>query len=247
MEKPLGRRVPSDFTHISKYPYSAVAPQTVTTVNRTLELPAWHWKHNQGSEGACVGFAASMMMAITNEQQARSAKTPPYVHLYNSRWLWNEAKRVDEWDDTNPGDDNGTSVRAACDVLRTIGHVRIKRRIEQPAALDQGIKTNRWARTIDEIRTSIANGLPVTIGVNWYSSFDQPEQEFMNRWYIGQEDDLGYIRGGHAVCIYGAYDGLQAVKIKNSWGKDYPLVFMPYKTLQRLLREDGEATLITDN
>ena len=42
---------------------------------------------------------------------------------YDARWLWDWAKSTDEWPETNPGDDQGTSVRAACEILRARGHV----------------------------------------------------------------------------------------------------------------------------
>lgn len=243
-DKPLGRKIPTDWKHIQKYPMRAVMAADVTKVEKILKLPYWHWQHDQGSEGACVGFGSSMMMSIMNESQARLAKLPPYVHLYNARWLWNEAKKIDEWDDTNPGDNEGTSVRAAMDVLRTLGHVRVVRKLDKPADISQGIKENRWATKIDEMRAAIAEGKPVSIGVYWYANFDNPKPK--GKEFIIGEGDLGLIRGGHCVCVYGASDKRQAFKIKNSWGKDYPLVWMPYETMERLLREDGEATLITD-
>ena len=66
-------------------------------------------------------------------------------------------------------------------------------------------------------------------------------------WFIGRDrDNLGRMRGGHAVCLYGASDRRQAVKIVNSWGMAYPLVWLGYETLQRLLNEYGEATIVTD-
>jgi hypothetical protein len=34
--------------------------------------------------------------------------------------------------------------------------------------------------------------------------------------------------------------------VKNSWGRAYPLVWLPYAAMERLLKEDGEATLVTD-
>lgn len=245
MKGPLGRKTPSDFDHIAKYPYRSIAPQTVKTVEKVLKLPWWHWEWNQGTEGACVGFGVSMMMSIKNEAQARASKMPPYVHEYNARWLWNEAKRIDEWPDTNPGDNEGTSVRAGCDVLRVLGHVRVIRKVDKPADIAEGIKANRWATTVDEIRTCLADNTPVALGINWYSNFDKPKT-YGDQWFIGRDKDLGFIRGGHCVCIYGASDIRQAVKIKNSWGKNYPLVWMPYATLGRLLQEQGEGALITD-
>ena len=108
-----GRRVPSDWKHVQKYPYSAVAATPVATVERTLKLPEYRVFYDQKSQGACVGFGSSWMMSILNRRK------------YDARWLWDRAKEVDEWTDTNPGDNQGTSVRAAMDVLRKMGHVRV--------------------------------------------------------------------------------------------------------------------------
>lgn len=243
-QRPLGRKTPSDWKHVSKYPFSAVAPKAVINVEKTLKLPSFHRGWDQGQQGSCVGFGTSMMMSIVNEQQARTISEKPYTHKYDPFWLWNNAKMIDEWPDTNPGDDNGTSVRAACDILRTKGHVRIKGTKDFPVDLNEGISTNRWATTVDEIRTAISMGIPLSMGVNWYSNFDDPKKKGREYW-IG-EGDLGEIRGGHCVCLYGASDKRKAFKIKNSWGKLYPEVWIPYDTVKRLISEDGEFALITD-
>lgn len=241
----LGRRIPPDFNHVEKYPFSAVQPLTAVSVNRSLRLPYFHSTWDQGREGACVGYGTSMMMSIINEAQARASLKTPYTHRYDPRWLWNEAKKVDPWPDTNPGDDNGTSVSAACDVLRDQGHVRVVGGVDRPVDPSQGISTNRWASSVDEVRTAISLGIPCSIGINWYTNFDSPQIDSSGRYWIGK-GSLGSVRGGHCVCIYGAWDKYQAVRIKNSWGGAYPLVWMPYTTLQRLINEYGEVALVTD-
>lgn len=179
---------------------------------------------------------------------------------YDPLHIWENAKAVDEWGDTEPGDQSGTSVRAAYDVLRAQGAIRIRgtgMKLDpvtgRPTVVDkragspdpaEGVETNRWATSIDEIRTAIANGLPVTIGVNWYEAFDHPFRRGTD-WYIVKLG-LGPIRGGHCICIYGASDRREAFKFKNSWGKEYPLTWLPYSVMQRLLDEDGEAALVVD-
>lgn len=45
-----------------------------------------------------------------------------------------------------------------------------------------------------------AKPVPVTIGIDWYDNFDQPVK-IGARWWIGKDDDLGSIRGGHCVCL----------------------------------------------
>src|SRR4051812_7169742 len=161
----LGRKRPTDWNHVAKYPIRAIQPSTVSTVNRALSLPSFvREKYDQGKEGACVGFSSSIMMSILNRR------------FYDARWLWNEAKKIDEWPDTNPGDGNGTSVRAACDVLRAQGHCRIYRSKTEPCNPQDGIAANRWATNVDEMRTQIAAGNPVVLGTNWYVEMDSPEK-----------------------------------------------------------------------
>jgi hypothetical protein len=48
--------------------------------------------------------------------------------------------------------------------------------------------------------------VPVVLGINWYSNFDDPVKAG-TRYWIGR-GDLGYIRGGHAICTrpYGVTD-----------------------------------------
>lgn len=229
MEGSLGRFEPTDWEHVEKYPFQLV--EAVAKVEKTLALPyQYRTKYDQGREGACVGFGSSWVMSIFNRE------------FYDARWLYHEAQLIDEWGDTPPQE--GTSVRAALDVLRKVGHRQIVRGKTLDPDLSNGVLENRWARTIDEMRTAISEGKPCSIGVNWYANFDKPVAKGRESW-IG-EGDLGRIRGGHCVCVYGASDRRQAFKIVNNWGLGYPLVYMPYATMQRLLNENGEATLITD-
>lgn len=225
---PLGRREPTDFDHVAKYPLmlstmpALPAPVTVgvnwysnfdkpvkgkdgrmwvgkgdlgkirgghCVVMPALanDLASWHTYYNQGSEGACVGFGSSRMMSLLNRKK------------FDARWLWNEAKKVDEWPDTNPGDNNGTSVRAAMDVLRVQGHKIYNKALPD---LAEGILTNRWATNIDDLFSVLQN--------------DQ-------------------------------YKKLGAIPFHNSWGAAYPQkVWMPCETWQRLMNEQGEFTMITD-
>lgn len=236
-EHPLGRRPPSDDEHVLRYPLRELdpgdRPQRVPVVigvlwytdfdtpvklndrrwwigrdSRNLgrvrgghavcikpsgivdSLEWWKWM-DQGNEGACVGFGASRAMMLLNRRR------------YDAFWLYHEAQRVDEW----PGENySGTSVRAAMDVLRDIGHRRWHRHrsdthIHEPDP-GEGISANRWATSVDEIMSCLNSPF---------------------------------------------YERLGAVPILNSWGRDYPhLVHIPLETLDRLLREDGEATVLTD-
>ncbi|HXI13454.1 MAG TPA: hypothetical protein VNM92_12550, partial [Thermoanaerobaculia bacterium] len=176
------------------------------------------------------GYACSWMMSILNRKR------------YAAQWLYREAQLIDEWPDTPPGE--GTSVRAAFDILRTIGHRPMWGPVMRPQFLSAGIESNRWARTVDELRTTIAQGVPGVLGINWYASFDTPEKH-NGEWWIGR-GPLGRMRGGHGIAYCAASDRREALQLPNSWGERYPDVWIPYDVVQRLINEDGEAGVIVD-
>jgi hypothetical protein len=238
---PLGRKTPTDFAHVDRYPLTATTtPATpapvVVGVNWYVEFDqptkdgsghywvardgrltrvrgghcvclkprgvvdntAWWDFYDQGAEGACIGFGSSRMMTLLNRRR------------YLARWLWDKAKSVDEWPETNPGDDDGTSVRAALDVLRTQGHVAWRPSYE-PLQTD-------WQHR-DELVGSAGEGIAA------------------NRWATSTDEVLSVL----------GYDGLDYVDVLNSWGKSYPhLVRMPATVLERLRTEDGEVAVVTD-
>jgi hypothetical protein len=251
----LGRREPSNFDHVVKYPMRMALPTAPARVERTLDLPTQYVSHyDQGQEGACVGFSLSWMMSILNRQK------------YDARALYLKAQLIDEWGDTPPGE--GTSVNAGCRILHTEGHWRLQKSRWWSAAkavlgMEQGIAAYRWATSVDDVRTAIHAGIPITFGVNWYQNFFSPV--YLNKeWWIGAQennqpsvnggtvrgvkalDNLGRVAGGHAICCYAASDRRQAVRFVNTWGYDYPRVWVPYAIIDRLIREGGEVALITD-
>jgi hypothetical protein len=228
----LGRLPPSDYEHVEKYPLRAIMPRTVETVERTLALPTqYRDNYDQGREGACVGFSCSWAMSILNRR------------FYAAQWLYEEARRRDEW----PGEAyDGTSVRAGLDVLRETGHRRIYRGQTRDTNYADGIEAFRWAQSVDEVRGAIAAGSPVVLGVDWFSAFNHPERRGREYW---MPEPSGRVVGGHAICCYGASDRRQAVRLVNTWGFAYPLVWVPYMLLERLLagfQYPGEAAVITD-
>jgi hypothetical protein len=243
----LGREIPKDFSHVKAMPLRSIMPNTPLTVEKQMLLPVWHQTHNQGNEGACVGFGTSMMLSILNEHQCRTqGDKTPYIH-YNPWWLWKTAKTIDGIEHVDA--DEGTTVNAACTVLKTQGHVlwNDENNPESFSDIDPsfGIAAVRWGTSVDQIRTAINADIPVSLGVNWYGDFDDPIYIDTEYW-IGKNGIQKPIRGGHDVCLYGASDRRQAVKLKNSWGASYPEVWVPYSVLERLLSEDGEASMVTD-
>lgn len=113
---------------------------------------AWYHFYNQGSLGACVGF--SMSRAMTQFHKA----------LFDAVWLWDRAKETDEWDDTNPGDNEGTSVDAAARVLRDRGHVLWGHREERQPNPAFRVGEYRWATSAQQIIDALDSPLYAQLG-----------------------------------------------------------------------------------
>jgi hypothetical protein len=230
----LGRVAPSDWKHVERYPLRALAPAEQPTqvpvvlgvnwygafdqpqrlgsngqgswwIGRGALGPrrgghaicaefgggpdstGWHSFYDQGSEGACVGFAWSRAMSLLNRRR------------YDAAWLYGAAQRIDEWDGESYA---GTSVRAAADILSTLGHRAVRGGRARGERPEEGIAVYRWATSVDEVHAALGDE---------------------------QADRLG------------------AIPLLNSWGVKYPQrVWLPDETLERLLREDGEAAVPTD-
>lgn len=230
----LGRRPILDRAPLYAVRMRNLLPTSPAPVERFLTLPnpeEYRPFYDQGTEGACVGFSCSWMMSILNRRR------------YDATKLYREAQDCDEYHDTPPSD--GTSVKAALDILRARGHWRYYAGLMRALNLRDGIAAYRWALTVDELRAAISQGTPFVLGINWYEAFDSPVF-VKGGWSIGHQVNWGYVRGGHAICGYGASDKRQAFRLINTWGFDFPPVWIPYTAVQRLLNEDGEAAAVTD-
>ncbi len=43
---------------------------------------------------------------------------------------------------------------------------------------------------------------PVVIGIPWYTNFDEPTLDVLSRrWWVGRSKNLGWMRGGHCICL----------------------------------------------
>jgi hypothetical protein len=114
----------------------------------------WRQFYNQGREGACVGFGWSRCRSLLNGQE------------YAARWHWDRAKERDQWPQTNPGDNNGTSVRSGGDVLAATGHAvwsesdaddEWQERESYTPDESQGISVFRWAQSVDDVHAVLGN------------------------------------------------------------------------------------------
>lgn len=127
------------------------------------DVMGWYHFYDQGTEGACVGFAVSRAMSLLNRVR------------YDARWLYKGAQLVDEWAETPP--EEGTSVRAALDVIRGSGHVPYNRRQaakgeQQIPLFGHGIEKNRWALNVEDFIAAMHSPRFLKIG----------RAPFLNSW-----------------------------------------------------------------
>lgn len=245
----LDRRLPSNYRHVELYPARALKKLAkVVRDVEVLRLPPSPKKYqlfyDQGSEGACVGFGESIERSIVNRR------------LYDALWLYREAQKIDEWNDTPP--ESGTSLSAGFDVLRTRGHRRIYAARSMPEMIQHGIvKVNRWLTTVDEGRTALSEGYVVIDGIAWFSNFyergliERKRQSRNGRvvreYWIPEPDGWGPMVGYHCIARAGASDERQAFAWLNSWGPTYPWpVYASYESHQKLMTINGEAAIVTD-
>lgn len=238
----FGRLAPPDNRHEILYGITEMAVPAV--VEHSIALPPrLKSGYNQNGFNACVGASLSMMMSILNTTSGDRAL------LYNWKWLWDQAKSIDDWPETNPGDNNGTSVRAGFDVLRTVGH-ELRKRGSQPD-LGAGVESNWWASSVDQIRGAIAKDVPVGMGTIWVDAMSKPEATPDGGYRMPEKIDIPREPEGHAWIITGALDSKECFVMPNSWGPSWPargalLCEVPYRLVESLLKEDGEAGIAVD-
>ena len=178
---------------------------------------------DQGSEGACVGFAWTG--ELLSEPEA--PKSQPSFNYANSLAIsfYNEAKKIDEW----PGESyEGTSVLAGAKIMQRAGF----------------IGEYRWCFGIDDVRDAVISEGPVVIGIPW---FDGMYDTLPN----GLVKLAGQPTGGHAILLTGYHPRMRFGKVteevfrwRNSWGTDYGINgsgWIRSKDLAKLLAQNAEA------
>jgi hypothetical protein len=233
-------------------------------VEHELPLPTWLASHDQGREGSCVGHSVALERAIANTAERRAGGHPRRRWLrFDPIALWRAAKAIDEYPQTRPEDNNGTSVRAAYEITRLHGLYRVRAMelvgdVPTPVGEDPeidataGVESYAWAVDVDAMRAAIAAGAAISIGVDWHVGFDTPLERRRGRAreaWIPEQAGWGRVRGGHSPLLTGASDRRGAFRLTNSWGASWGVkgsAWLSYESMGALLHREGEAALVTD-
>lgn len=231
----MGRKVPTDWEHVERFPLSAapirLEPPPPDTVLRH-RLP---FRYDQGQTPRCVDFGSATTMSAI-EWMSEHQEVP-----FKTGYLYRWAVRHDEF----PGDPGGTSVRAGMDYIRTLGMIPA-RLADRPR---RKITENRWAQSMGEV-LAVLRRQPVPIGVNWHAGMMDPDP-------AGYIHATGSVVGGHFTTLFGLNMPEEYVDIGQTWGPRWwpeaetePESWnakLSLVDLERILfSEDGEAVAITD-
>lgn len=175
---------------------------------------------DQGSEGACVGFAVTAMKEFQEWQQHGKR------YDLSERWAYEMAKEHDEW----PGTDyEGTSIRGAMKALAQHGiceerywaYVAEQKQEPHVEAAEQAYQfriakyrnLTSPTRSLTVLRRALHETGPICCGFGVHDTWFSVGGDGMI------EASTGGVLGLHAVLVV-AYDE-KVLKIKNSWGKDW--------------------------
>lgn len=226
----LGRHVEFD-KKSAKYKVAKVIPIKVQHIDALgpVVWPRPTGAFNQALTSSCTG----------NGVEGQACTYPHRVkgHRYTeveAKKVYAAATAIDPFPGTwyyppAHGDDTGSSVLAA-----------IK------AAIARGLfgadpQYNWVFGGAQELAAAVLTIGPATVGVNWYEGFDRPDAS-------GLVQIAGGIRGGHAFEVLGYDPSLQQFLAINSWGPYWGKLgrfIVPLAAMDRLLHEDGEATVVT--
>lgn len=205
-------RIPSNDPRSAKFP--------IRTLLDTTQPRGYTWRIDQtldqGSEGACVGFA------WTHCEVARPKAAKLAVTNETARDVYHRAQQVDQWEGAEPTY-SGTSVLAGAKI-----------------ALENGwISEYRWAYTLKDALAGISRHGPAVLGVDWYEGMFDPDSN-------GLLHVSGEIAGGHAILATGVSVKNKTITLHNSWGPDWGVngnARLSWDDFEKLIHAAGDVCL----
>jgi hypothetical protein len=173
---------------------------------------------DQGDLGSCTGNAmAGVLMTEPLWVPGRNLTEADAVKLYKS------ATKLDNIPGSYPPNDTGSS---------GIG-------VMKAAVKAKFITGYAHSFSLDQLLGSLSLK-PGILGINWYDSFDEFKPD-------GECPLTAKIRGGHEIQMFGIDTKKERVWCYQSWGPTWGgrkngTFWFSYKTLKRLLDEQGDAT-----
>jgi len=219
------------------------APPLLGQVPKSVDLSSrFPEPGDQGKQNSCVGWAVAYALKSYQEGLERSWSIASRQHRFSPAFIYNQLNR-------SPDCQSGTTFVEALNLLRRDGvapltdfpyrdddcsrqpdsAVRIAAR---PFAIADWRRVNVQDPT--EIKTHLASGFPVLIGMMVDSAFMQW------RGSLPYTQASGKSEGGHAMILVGYDDDRGAFKLMNSWGKQWGVGgfgWITYGAVRQMVRE----------
>lgn len=175
---------------------------------------------DQGDLGSCTGNAAAGALGCDPFRSTLPATF--HGDEPDARTLYSEATELDSISGTYPPDDTGSTGLAVAKACKNAGL----------------ISGYQHATSFDALAAALQAG-PVIVGMNWYSSFDDPDDQGLVKL-----TSPATVRGGHEVCVRGIDVEHELIHADNSWGSTWGYqgsFSFSFADCTRLLGEDGDC------
>jgi C1A family cysteine protease len=187
---------------------------------------------DQGNVGSCSGQAfAAILEYLDRKGDGKYVDVSRLFIYYNERKL-----------EGTVGEDSGALLRdgikslakwGACDEKLWPYQESIFLREPSSEAYQDALKRKIVAyyrvSTLDDVKSALAEGLPVVFGFSVYESFESGE--VAKTGMVSMPERSERMMGGHAVVAVGYDDDLGRVIVRNSWGEawgDRGYFYLPY-------------------
>jgi hypothetical protein len=193
-----------------------------------------HQRHipilNQGSLGSCTGNATEGALGCSPffeslaGNPAQPSTTDANADEQQAVSLYSAATALDDYDGAYPPVDTGSDGLSVA-------------KAAQAAGLISGYT---HCFSIDDVLDALGTQ-PVITGVNWYSSFDTPDENG-----IVTLPRKATVRGGHEFVLTEIDADRELIGADNSWDLTWGLqgrFYIPFAVYERLLSEEGDATV----
>lgn len=218
MEKIKLDRIVNFDDNSRNYPIRTLLGSKPKLSNKTWKCPT---NLDQGTEGACVGFAWA------HELNADPFKIP--VENKTARTIYYAAQQWDEWSGTNY---DGTSVLAGAKTVNAIGHM----------------PEYRWAFGIDDVIDTLSHYGPLVLGINWYSDMFNTDTNGFIKPTGTLSGGHAILANGIQIRERKGFWWKDLpepiIRLHNSWGNSWGVngeAFIYASDLSKLLKEQGEA------
>lgn len=173
--------------------------------------------YDQGQLGSCTLNAA--LGCVSTRPFTRHFRSQKIIKKYYS-----ETTKIDPYDGSWPPDDTGSDGNSAAKTLRNHNLI------------------SEWRHCfgINDVLIALQT-TPVITGTNWYADMFHPAGN-------GLVKPGGGVAGGHEWCLIGIDTTNAQLIAANSWGTrwgDRGYFRISYDDYDRLLHEDGDATVFT--